>query len=205
MDKQDVGNKKLFKEAINNFLAGYNKPALQDDFMQDYARSIYYQYSLADIKQALSRIRNKHTRIDANPLPLILETLESLGAKKATPANTLPSQRENISKNELLNILAGQIVKYAFQGLIDDEFMLKCDDVEFRRENIQEFQAQVLDYLRTPEKLKTKWDKLGITVPHSVAITHDMKASFMCDGNKVLLCNMSAYALASYINKFNHG
>lgn len=109
-----------------------------------------------------------------------------------------------LTKKELLNTLARQIVNYAFYRVIDDQFMLKCADKQFRQNNIQDFQAQVLDYLRTPEKLKTKWDKLGITVPHSVAITHDMKASFMCHGNKVLLCNMSAYALANYINKFNH-
>ncbi len=110
-----------------------------------------------------------------------------------------------LTKQELLNTLARQIANYAFYRVIDDQFMLKCVDKQFRKNNVQDFQAQVLDYLRTPEKLHTKWDKLGVSVPYSVAITHDMKASFRCDGNKVLLCNMSAYALATYINKFNHG
>ncbi len=109
-----------------------------------------------------------------------------------------------LTKKELLNTLTRQIVNYAFYRVIDDKFMIKCADKQFRKNNIQDFQAQVLDYLRTPEKLKTKWDKLGISVPYAVAITHDTKASFICDGNKVLLCNISAYALANYINKF-HG
>ncbi len=201
MDKQDVGNKRLFKDAINNFLSLYNKPTLTDQFMQEYAKCVYYRYNLDDIHRALNAIVNKHTKVDANPLPLIVDTLRSLGADKLAAPNALPSSQDKMSKKQLLNAFTQQLTSYAFYGMIDDNFLKKCEDLDFKEKNITAFKEKVYAYLIDSDILKTARDDLGLRQKCAISISNDLDATFTFNRRTVHLCSISAYYLANYIRK----
>tara|TARA_R110002020_G_scaffold13283_5_gene48111 strand:- start:1570 stop:2148 length:579 start_codon:yes stop_codon:yes gene_type:complete len=185
MSSTDQASKKDFKKCINDFLESFQKKAIADpDLWADYGEKLYYKFNQQDIKRALSRIRERHTKIDANPLPLILETLESLGAKEQKLI-ALPTQT-SLTEPDLLNALSRMIVKYVQQGFIDNIFLARCADKKYRIDNAAKFKEEITRYINQPSLLKMAGDELGITVPYSIFIL-----------NKP----MSAYSLAKHINE----
>jgi hypothetical protein len=185
MSSTDQASTKDFKKCINDFLESYQKKAIADvNLWEDYGKKLYYKFHHQDIKRALSRIRENHTKIDANPLPLILETLKSLGVSEQKLI-ALPTQT-TLTEPDLLNALSRMIVKYAQQGFIDNIFLARCADKNYRIDNTAKFKEEIKSYVKQPSPLKMDGDELGITVSYSIFIL-----------NKP----MSAYSLAKHINE----
>ena len=185
MSSTDQASKKDFKKCINDFLESFQKKSIADvNLWEDYGKKLYYKFHHQDIKRALSRIRERHTKIDANPLPLILETLKSLGVSEqkliALPAQTA------LPESDLLNALARMIVKYAQQGFIDNIFLARCADKKHRIDNTAKFKEEITRYIKQPSLLKMDGDEMGIRLPYSIFIINKM---------------MSAYSLAKHINE----
>jgi len=183
MSSNDQESKNAFKIQINAFLQSYQKPQITDNNLwRDYAALLYYKFDAQDISKALSSIRAQHTRIDPNPLPLIVEIIKSAGVEpKNIAALAAPVE---LSEPSLLNALASMIVQYALSKFINNAFLAQCVNKNFRLDNITKFKQIIINYVDKPEALKRKGDDAGIRLPHSAWINNKM---------------MSAYILAKHI------